>query len=60
MATTAQARGRPAKDIPVPLHYSQANRSPDWPLWKMAIEAALAQLRNLSRFYPSAWSATTF
>ncbi len=33
MATTAQTRGRSAKDIPAPLYYNQAKRSPDWPLW---------------------------
>ncbi len=30
MATTAQAAGRSATDIPVPRHYNQATRSPDW------------------------------
>ena len=44
MATTAQARGRSAKDIPAPAHYNQATRSPDWPLWKMSIDAELEQL----------------
>ncbi len=40
----AQARGRASKDIPAPLHYTQAPRSADWRLWKMALTAELAQL----------------
>ncbi len=44
LATTAQARGRSANDITAPLHYNPATGSPEWPLWKMAIDAELAQL----------------
>ena len=44
MATTAQAPGRSATDISVPMHYNQATRSPDWHIWKRAIDAELEQL----------------
>jgi hypothetical protein len=44
MATTAQARGRSAKDIPAPPHSHQDTRSRDWTLWKMAVAAELAPL----------------
>ena len=30
MATTAEASGRSAKDIPPPLNYTQAERSKEW------------------------------
>jgi hypothetical protein len=63
MATTAQARGRSAKDIPAPPHYHQATQNLDWPPWKMAIGAELAQLdlhKALTVQEPKRVVATTF
>ena len=44
MATLMEADGRSAKDLPPPLNYTQAERSPDWAMWKRAVAAELEQL----------------
>ena len=54
MATTAEASGRSAKDIPPPLNYTQAERSKEWQMWQRAIDAELEQLgsRNWATIVP--------
>ena len=50
LATTALAAGRTAHEVPVPSHYNMATTSADWPMWKQAIDAELAQLEVRKAF----------
>ena len=50
LATTALAAGRSAHQVPVPSHYNMATGSVDWPMWKQAIDAELAQLEVRKAF----------